>query len=92
MESKLEARRRITLFTSLSEDALQRIARVAVQRSYAPGEIIILEGERCRAAYFISAGQARVFRNSPSGREQVLMQEGVGQAFNLVPLSLRPLR
>jgi CRP/FNR family cyclic AMP-dependent transcriptional regulator len=86
MESKTQALRRIALFATLSEDALQRIARVAVQRSYAPGEIIILEGQPGHAAYFISAGQARAYRNSPSGREQVLMQLGAGQAFNLVPL------
>jgi CRP/FNR family cyclic AMP-dependent transcriptional regulator len=86
MKSKLQALRQITLLATLSEATLQRIARVAVQRSYGSGEVIILEGEPCRAAYFISAGQACAFRNSPSGREQVLMQLGPGQAFNLVPL------
>jgi len=86
MESKPETLRQITLFATLSEDALRRVARVAVPRAYAPGEMILLEGEPCRAAYFVTAGRVRVFRNSPSGREQVLMQLGAGQAFNLVPL------
>ncbi len=86
METKPAALRQITLFATLSDETLQRIARVAVPRSCAPGAMIILEGEPCRAAYFITAGQARAYRNSPSGREQVLMQLGAGQAFNLVPL------
>jgi CRP/FNR family cyclic AMP-dependent transcriptional regulator len=86
MEAKPAALRRITLFAALSDDALSHIARVAVPRTYGPGEMIILEGEPCRAAYFITAGQVRAYRNSPSGREQVLMQLGAGQAFNLVPL------
>jgi CRP/FNR family cyclic AMP-dependent transcriptional regulator len=86
MESQTQALRQIDLFATLSEDAMQRIARVAMRRSYCAGEIILLEGEPCRAAYFVYAGQARAFRNSPSGREQVLMQFGPGDAFNLVPL------
>ena len=86
MESKPETLRQVTLFATLPEDALRRVARVAVPRAYAPGEMILLEGEPCRAAYFVTAGRVRVFRNSPSGREQVLMQLGAGQAFNLVPL------
>jgi CRP/FNR family cyclic AMP-dependent transcriptional regulator len=86
MESKTRALRAIGLFATLSDDALLRISRVAVQRSYGGGEMILLEGEPCRAAYFVYAGQARAFRNCPSGREQVLMQFGPGDAFNLVPL------
>jgi len=89
METKLETLRRIALFATLPDEALRRIARVAVSRAYRPGEMILLEGEPCRAAYFVTAGQVRVFRNSPSGREQVLMQLGAGQAFNLVPLFRR---
>jgi len=85
MENKVDTLRQITLFATLPEDALRRIARVAVPRTYGPGEMIMLEGEPCSGACFMTAGQVRVFRNSPSGREQVLMQPGAGQAFNLVP-------
>jgi CRP/FNR family cyclic AMP-dependent transcriptional regulator len=86
MEAKPAALRRIILFADLSDDALSHIARVAAPRTCGQGEMIILEGEPCRAAYFVTAGQVRAYRNSPSGREQVLMQLGAGQAFNLVPL------
>ncbi len=40
MNSKPQALRGIILSVTLSEDALQHVARVAVQRSYAPAEII----------------------------------------------------
>jgi CRP/FNR family transcriptional regulator len=86
METQPQSLRRIGLFATLSDDTLMQVARAAVPRSYGPGELIILEGEPCSAAYFVMAGQVRVFRNSPSGREQVLMQLGAGQAFNLVPV------
>lgn len=69
----------------LSARTLDCLAQAAVRRTFAPGEIIIVEGEPCRAAYFIVEGQVRVFRTSSGGREQVLGRPGPGQSFNTVP-------
>jgi len=77
--------RRISLFADLSDDALTRVASVAIRRTYAPGKTVIFEGAPCQAAYFVAEGQVRVYRLSPSGREQVLVRLGPGQAFNTVP-------
>lgn len=85
METTVQALRRISLFASLSDETLARIANVVVRHTYAPGENIIFEGNPCRAAYFVAEGQVRVYRLSPSGREQVLVRLGPGQAFNTVP-------
>jgi len=83
---------RVSLFAGLPGPALARVARVAIRRSYASGEIIILEGDPCEAVYFIAAGQVRVYRLSLSGRQQVLARLGPGQAFNTVPpFQPRPL-
>ncbi|MBE9507703.1 MAG: Crp/Fnr family transcriptional regulator [Chloroflexi bacterium] len=85
METTVQALRRISLFASLSDETLACIANVAVRHTYAPGETIILEGDPCRAAYFVAEGQVRVYRLSPAGREQVLVRLRPGQAFNTVP-------
>ena len=85
MDPTAQALRRVTLFASLSDDALARVARVAFRRTCAPGETVIFEGDPCQAAYFIAEGQVRVYRLSPGGREQVLARLGPGQAFNTVP-------
>ncbi len=85
MGTTAQALRRISLLAGLSDDALARVARVAIRRTYAPGETIILEGDPCQAAYFVAEGQVRVYRLSPSGREQVLVRLGPGHAFNTVP-------
>lgn len=85
MESTAQALRRIPIFAALSDDALARVAGVAHARAYEPGEIVIFEGDPCRAAYFIAEGEVRVYRLSPSGREQVLARLGPSQAFNTVP-------
>ncbi len=81
----LEDLRAVPLLTGLSEEALACLARASIRRTYAAGEIIIVEGDPCRVTYFIVKGRVRVFRTSPSGREQVLSQLGPGQAFNTVP-------
>ena len=85
MDTTAQALRRVPLFASLSDAALTRTARTAYIRTYAPGEMIVFEGDPCQAAYFIAEGQVRVYRLSPGGREQVLAQLGPGQAFNTAP-------
>ena len=85
METTAQALRRISLFNGLSDSALARVADAAIRRTYTPGEIIIIEGDPCQAAYLVVEGQVRVYRLSPGGREQVLVQLGPGQAFNTVP-------
>jgi len=85
MDLTVRALRYVPLFAGFSDEALARVAGVAVRRVYAPGEIVIFEGDPCQAAYFIAEGQVRVYRLSPGGREQVLARLGPGQAFNTVP-------
>lgn len=85
MENRTQALRRIPFFAGLPDAALDGVAGAAIRRAYAPGETIIVEGDPCRAAYFVATGQVRVYRLSPAGREQVLALLGPGQAFNTVP-------
>lgn len=85
MDDVVQALRRVPLFAGLADDALARVAGVAHARSYEAGETIIFEGDPCRAAYFVAEGRVRVYRLSPTGREQVLARLGLGQAFNTVP-------
>jgi CRP/FNR family cyclic AMP-dependent transcriptional regulator len=85
MSPSAQSLRRISLFAGISDDALAQVASVAIRRTYGPDEMIIFEGDTCEAAYFIAAGQVRVYRLSPGGREQVLTLLGPGQTFNTVP-------
>jgi CRP/FNR family cyclic AMP-dependent transcriptional regulator len=85
MDTTGHALRRIPLFADLPDESLDRVARWAVPRTYAPGEMILLEGEPCQAAFFLAEGHVRGYRLSPGGREQVLAQLGPGQTFNTVP-------
>ena len=78
--------RTIQLFAELSDNALNCVAEIAIERTYTSETLIILEGDVCDAAYFVVAGEVQVYRMSPQGRHQVLVQLGPGQAFNTVPL------
>lgn len=84
-ESAIRALRGVSLFAGLSDDTVDRIAGLSYVRTYAPGEIVIFEGDPCEAVYFVVSGQVRVYRLSPGGREQVLARLGPGQSFNTVP-------
>lgn len=78
------ALRAVALFAGLSETALRQVAQVAVMRTYAPGELLLLEGDPGKTAYFIIAGEVRIYRLAPNGREQVLTLLGPGHSFNTV--------
>lgn len=84
-ERTVQTLQRVPLFSGLPERVLRRLAKVAVRREYAPGEMVILEGEPCREVYFVAEGEVRVVRTAPDGREQVLARLGPGGALNVVP-------
>jgi len=76
---------KLPLFSSLGNDALLEIAPHIHERTFSPGQMVILEGEPCQAVYFVVQGVVRTGRLSPKGREHVLAYLGPGEPFNLVP-------
>jgi CRP/FNR family cyclic AMP-dependent transcriptional regulator len=85
MDPRADGLRQLNLLRALSEATLGRIAEAVQARPFGPGELILLEGEPCRDAFFVAAGKVRVYRMSPSGRQQVMVQLRPGDAFNTVP-------
>jgi CRP/FNR family cyclic AMP-dependent transcriptional regulator len=71
-----EVLRRVPLFADLSETEINFLAQRAVPRHFAPGELIFSEGDVCPGLFMIESGHVRIFKSSPSGREQVLAIEG----------------
>jgi len=77
---------RLPLFAGLDDDALREIAPHIHARAFSPGQVIVLEGEPCRAVYFVARGVVRICRHSPQGREHVLAYRGPDEPFGLVPV------
>jgi CRP/FNR family transcriptional regulator, cyclic AMP receptor protein len=82
----LETLRRVGIFADLSPTELQFLAERAVPRDYAPGELIFTEGEMCSGLFVVEKGHVRIFKSSPSGREQVLSIEGPGSSIAELPV------
>jgi CRP/FNR family transcriptional regulator len=76
---------RVPLFAGLPAPVRAALAQVATERVSGAGELILLGGEPCEAAYFVIEGAVRIFRDSLSGRQQVLTTAVRGTPFNLVP-------
>jgi CRP/FNR family transcriptional regulator len=74
------------IFSELSETELQFLARRAVLRRFAAGELIFSEGDTCPGLYLVESGAVRTFKSSPSGREQVLSIDGPGQSIAELPV------
>ena len=72
----------LTFFKALDRRMLLDLARGAVWREYAQGEVVFLEGETSPGLYFLASGWLKVVKSSPGGREQVLRFLGPGETFN----------
>jgi CRP-like cAMP-binding protein len=85
-EKRFPTLKKTVLFSQLSEEELNYIAERAVVRHFEPGQLIFSEGEACTGLWIIEAGKVRIFKSSPSGREQVLAIEGPGNSVAELPV------
>lgn len=69
---KIESLAAIPFFADFSAEELNGIAAMMTERVYRPGEIIFLEGQAADGLFFVASGRVRVFKTSPSGKEQAL--------------------
>jgi CRP-like cAMP-binding protein len=72
---------RVSLFSELSREELQRISQVAVPRSFPAGVRVFHEGDHSDACYLIRSGDLRVTREHPDGRAIALATLGPGDIF-----------
>jgi CRP/FNR family transcriptional regulator len=72
---------RVPLFSELSAEELDRVAQVAIPRSYPPDTRVFHEGDPGDACYIVSSGSARVIRQHSDGRVITLATLGPGAIF-----------
>jgi CRP/FNR family cyclic AMP-dependent transcriptional regulator len=78
--------RKTILFSELSEQELNYIAERVVVRHFEAGQLVFSEGEACPGLWIIETGKVRIYKSSPSGREQVLAIEGSGSSVAELPV------
>ncbi len=84
-----EPTRRFQTVTEL-KDALVAFLKGGLhlpQQHFAPGDIIVREGDKGEAAYMIVAGKCRAFRSTPAGEETLSIMEP-GETFGEMALVL----
>ncbi|MFI5025788.1 MAG: Crp/Fnr family transcriptional regulator [Solirubrobacterales bacterium] len=72
---------RVPLFAELSPDELDRIAAVAVPRSFPRGVRVFHEGDNSDACYIVRTGDLRVTREHSDGRAIALATLSEGDIF-----------
>ena len=78
--------RELDLFAPLSDAERGRIADAAAERRYAPGEIIVREGDRTSSMFVVASGRAGVSIHGAGGDTRPLAVLEVGSAFGEISL------
>jgi CRP/FNR family transcriptional regulator len=81
-----EALRGAPLFAGLTDSQYSLLASRLVERQAGSGELIFQEGDPCAGMFIIHSGSVRIFKNSSTGREQVLSIEGAGASIAELPV------
>ncbi len=76
----------VALFRDLSRAEVKFLLDRAVVLHYAAGQPIFVEGDPCAGLYVIESGKVKIFRVSPSGREQILAIESAGASIAELPV------
>jgi len=71
----------VPVFEELAPDDLQRVASVAVPRSFDQGQVVFREGDDSDTCYVVCEGHARAIRSHSDGRTITLATFGPGDVF-----------
>jgi CRP-like cAMP-binding protein len=77
---------RVPVFSTLDEADLERIAQLAVPRSFETGQVVFREGDRSDTCYVVHFGRARAVHDHGDGRTITLATFGPGDIFGELAL------
>jgi CRP/FNR family transcriptional regulator, cyclic AMP receptor protein len=78
--------RKTQLFARLTVSEMRTLCARVSKRHFGRGETLFSEGDQCHGLFVVATGRIRIFKLSPSGREQVLAVEGPGSSFAELPV------
>ncbi len=84
--TRIAALRKIPFLTGLDSRSLEDLAGECQIVRVEKGEDLFVEGDPCRGMFLLLSGSLKVFRSSPSGREQILAIEPPGALVAELPL------
>jgi len=76
----------VPLFSNLTQAQLDTIEQNSAVLKVDKGQVIFLEGAEAKGLYILLAGQVKIYKSSPEGKEQILHMLGPGEPFAEVPM------
>lgn len=83
---KLEAVKSVMFFEGLPEEKFNKLADISIVKKYKKGETLFVADVPAHGFFAPIEGRVKIFRTSPSGKEQILHVFGPGEAFGEVPV------
>jgi CRP/FNR family transcriptional regulator, cyclic AMP receptor protein len=83
---------RVPVFSTLEPEDLQRIAQLAVPRSFEAGQVVFREGDASDTCYIVRTGRTRAVHEHGDGRTITLATFGPGDIFGELALFEDELR
>jgi CRP-like cAMP-binding protein len=78
--------RKVQLFAALTAEEMHSLAARTGKKRLGRGELLFSEGDPCAGLFLVASGKIRIFKLSPTGREQALAIEGPGSSFAELPV------
>ena len=72
------------IFSSLKDDELAELAKLAIERSFVPDESIFWDGDAPEWFYIVAEGRVKVVKHSSLGKEFIIAFFGSGEMFGEV--------
>ena len=83
---KLEAVKSVMFFEGLPEEQFKKLAEISIIKKFNKGQILFEADVPAHGFFAPIQGRVKIFRTSPSGKEQILHVFGPGEAFGEVPV------
>lgn len=80
--------RRSGFFGTVSDELLDRIARMARLVTYEKGDTVFAEGAPCAGMYIVATGMVKIYKIGADGREHVIHVAEEGDTFGEVAMFL----
>jgi CRP/FNR family cyclic AMP-dependent transcriptional regulator len=78
---RTQALKAVPFFTQMSEEELDVVRGLAVEKSYPKNAVVLTEGEIGDSLYMIQSGRVKIFIGDEDGREIILKLMGAGHFF-----------
>ncbi len=81
---KIQSLKRSSIFSSLAGDELSRLADIATERTFMPGDTIFWEGDPPEWFYIVREGQVKAVKTSSQGKDFIIAFFSPGEMFGEV--------